>query len=48
LSLGYGVLNEAQQAAARAICDDLPLQMSFDRLELWASNGPVSSWRKLA
>jgi 2'-5' RNA ligase len=48
LSLAYGVLNEAQRAAAKAICGDLPLQVSADRLELWASDGPVSSWRKLA
>jgi hypothetical protein len=48
LSLAYGVLNHAQRAEVVAVVSELPLQVSFDRLELWASDGPVSSWRKVA
>jgi 2'-5' RNA ligase len=47
LSLAYGVLNEAQQAAALQLTQ-LPQKITFHRLELWTSDGPVSSWRKLA
>jgi hypothetical protein len=48
LSLAYGVLNEEQRATAAALINELPMQIGFDRLELWESGGPVSSWRKLA
>jgi 2'-5' RNA ligase len=47
LSIAYGVLNEAQRAAAVQL-GQLPQKITFARLELWASDGPVSSWRKLA
>jgi putative hydrolase of the HAD superfamily len=47
LSLAYGVLNEAQRGAALRLTQ-LPQKVTFDRLELWTSDGPVSSWRKLA
>jgi hypothetical protein len=47
LSIAYGVLNEQQRTAVAALVD-LPLTLTFDRLELWTSDGPVSSWRKLA
>jgi hypothetical protein len=48
LSLSYGVLNAEQRARATALVNELPVQIGFDRLELWESSGPVSSWRKLA
>jgi hypothetical protein len=48
LSLAYGVLSEERRVAAAALISELPVQLSFDRLELWESSGPVSSWRKLA
>lgn len=48
LSLAYGVLSDEQRATAAALIKELPLQLGFDRLELWESSGPVSSWRKLA
>ena len=48
LSVAYGVLNREQRAQARTLITDLPLEVSFDRLELWDNAGPVSSWRKLA
>jgi hypothetical protein len=48
LSLAYGVLSDEQRATAAALITELPLQVAFDRLELWESSGPVSSWRKLA
>jgi 2'-5' RNA ligase len=48
LSLAYGVLGEEQRARARNQLTKLPVQVSFDRLELWESSGPVASWRKLA
>jgi hypothetical protein len=47
LSIAYGVLSSDQRAAAATLVE-LPLVVTFDRLELWTSNGPVSSWRKLA
>lgn len=43
VSLAYGVLDEAQRAAVRALLTDLPLLVAFDRLELWATDGPMSS-----
>jgi hypothetical protein len=48
LSLAYGVLSEDQRAVAAALSPPLPLRVSFDRLELWQCDGPVSSWHKLA
>lgn len=48
LSLAYGVLGEEQRATAAALITELPVQIGFDRLELWETSGPVSSWRKLA
>ena len=48
LSLAYGVLTQEQRATAAALITELPMQIGFDRLELWESSGPVSSWRKLA
>jgi|SRR4051812_40284189 2'-5' RNA ligase len=47
LSLAYGVLSHEQRAGATTLVD-LPQTLRFDRLELWTSDGPVSSWRKLA
>jgi hypothetical protein len=47
LSLAYGVMSEEQRATAAALITELPMQIGFDRLELWESSGPVSSWRKL-
>jgi 2'-5' RNA ligase len=48
LSLAYGVLSEDQRATAAALIVELPVQIAFDRLELWETSGPVSSWCKLA
>jgi hypothetical protein len=48
LSLAYGVLSEEQRIAAAALITELPVQIGFDRLELWESSGAVSTWRKLA
>jgi hypothetical protein len=47
LSMAYGVLNEEQRTSVAPLMD-LPQTIIFDRLELWAGDGPVSSWRKLA
>ena len=47
LSLAYGVLDEAQRTTARALLPSLPLHVSFDRLELWTTEGPVSAWHKV-
>jgi 2'-5' RNA ligase len=47
LSVAYGELGQEQRAAAMEITQ-LPWKVTFDRLELWTSDGPVSSWRKLA
>jgi hypothetical protein len=47
LSLAYGVFDDTQRATAQALVTDLPVHVTFDRLELWATDGPVSSWRKL-
>jgi 2'-5' RNA ligase len=47
LSVAYGVLGQDQRTAAVALTQ-LPRKVTFDRLELWTSDGPVSSWRKLA
>jgi 2'-5' RNA ligase len=47
LSIAYGVLNEQQRTAVARLVE-LPRTLTFDRLELWTSDGPVSSWRKLA
>lgn len=47
LSIAYGVLSDDQRSAAVALVE-LPLVVTFDRLELWASDGPVSTWQKLA
>jgi 2'-5' RNA ligase superfamily len=48
VSLAYGVLNAPERATAAALMTDLPVRIRFDRIELWESSGPVSSWRKLA
>jgi hypothetical protein len=47
LSIAYGVLTDDQRAATVPLVE-LPITITFDRLELWTSDGPVSSWRKLA
>jgi 2'-5' RNA ligase len=48
LSLAYGVLSDEQRKMALALVTELPMQVTFEGLELWASDGPVSEWRKLA
>jgi hypothetical protein len=47
LSVAYGVLSDDERPVAATLVE-LPLPITFDRLELWMSDGPVSSWRKLA
>lgn len=48
LSLAYGVLDAEQRQAARALSPPLPLRITFTRLALWATEGPVASWHELA
>lgn len=47
LSLAYGVLSPEQRGAASSLITGLPLVVTFERVELWVTDGPVPSWHKL-
>jgi hypothetical protein len=48
LSLAYGVLDEAQRQALRALLPPLPLDAKFDRVECWQTGGDTSTWQRVS